>query len=242
MLTHCLTLSRKWLLQHIFPAYCVNCGALSDQSYDLCSHCEQAMPIIIRPCVQCGLTLAGQSTLTDHCGQCLRNAPKFYKIYALFAYEEPIRTFISAFKFHHQLHYARLFSTLLGNRITQQWYVGETLPQLIIPMPLHPERMRTRGYNQALEMAQPLAKLLQLPIRHPCQRQKPTRAQTELSAQQRASNVRRAFVLKQPVGVQHVAILDDVVTTGHTINALCRALNPHGDKRIDVWCCARTPR
>lgn len=121
------------------------------------------------------------------------------------------------------------------------------MPQIIIPIPLHPRRLRQRGFNQALEIAKPIAKKFHVPLdtAH-CQRVRYTEAQTQIPAEHRGSNVKNAFVVDKKFfcgensNISHVAIMDDVVTTGHTVNELSRALRKAGVKTIDVWCCART--
>ncbi len=116
----------------------------------------------------------------------------------------------------------------------------EDQPDIIIPVPLHPSRYRERGYNQSLEIARTVSKRLELPLdyRH-CIRTHATHSQTELTALQRRSNMRKAFAILKPIPYEHVAILDDVVTTGATVNELAKVLRKSGVKRIDVWACAR---
>lgn len=159
---------------------------------------------------------------------------------ALFPYQPPIKQLISELKFHQQLIYAHLFSELLFDQIKTRWYRNQPLPSIIIPVPLHPKRLRERGYNQTLEIAKPLAKSLRIPlhasglIRH-----KSTQPQSGLSKRKRAQNVSQAFKVYDDFTNHHVALLDDVVTTGFTISECCKLLKAHHAKQIDVWCCAR---
>ncbi len=117
------------------------------------------------------------------------------------------------------------------------------LPQLLLVVPLHQKRLRQRGYNQALELARPLARALDVPLRHDIlQRFRATDAQTELDALSRRRNVRGAFVLREGVALPaHVAILDDVMTTGATLAECARVLRRNGVQRVDVWALARAP-
>lgn len=114
-------------------------------------------------------------------------------------------------------------------------------PEVIIPVPLHKARLRERGYNQALELARPVAHILQIPIdKHCCQRVKNTQAQSLLRAKERKQNIRGAFVVAETLSYKHVAVIDDVITTGYTIREFCGKLRCAGVQRIDVWSCAKT--
>jgi ComF family protein len=115
-------------------------------------------------------------------------------------------------------------------------------PQLLIPVPLHPGRLRERGYNQALELARPLSRRLAIPLDYlSCRRTRPTQAQSELPMKERRKNVRGAFQVKGEIPARHVALIDDVVTTGSTVTELTRLLKRHGVRRVQVWTLARTP-
>ncbi|WP_054775018.1 ComF family protein [Methylogaea oryzae] len=107
-------------------------------------------------------------------------------------------------------------------------------------MPLHPKRYTERGFNQSLELARLLSQRLGIPLdaRH-CRRIRTTPPQSRLTALQRRRNLRGAFHIKGAIQADHIAILDDIVTTGATVGALARALRQAGVKRIDIWCCAR---
>lgn len=143
-------------------------------------------------------------------------------------------------KFQHALTNARLLGELLAEKIQQDWYREKSLPDVIIPIPLHKKRLRERGFNQALEIARFTAKKLHLPIDASSSlRTKPTLAQTTLSAKERQKNLRGAFLIKENFRYQKVAVIDDVITTGHTMMAFCQALKNQGAAQIDVWCCAR---
>ena len=119
----------------------------------------------------------------------------------------------------------------------------QPLPEAILPVPLHSTRLRERGFNQALELARPMAQALALPLLiHHSQRTRATVAQTSLSAKQRRKNIRGAFQVTQPLPARHIAIVDDVMTTGQTINELAKTLRKAGATHIDVWVCARAER
>jgi len=152
-------------------------------------------------------------------------------------YAPPLDRLIQQLKFNQKLHLARLLGTLMARDIRQQ---ALTLPDLLLPVPLHKQRLQQRGYNQALEIARILARALNVKLDlHCCVRHKATREQTGLPAQQRKTNLQGAFQVRRDVQGKHIAIVDDVMTTGSTVTELSKALLQQGAKRIDVWVCAR---
>lgn len=232
----------KKLQQWFFPPICILCRQLSDISQDMCSACEGDLPFISRACRQCGQALHKESATADNlCGDCLKNPPIYDRTFALCHYSSPMDHLIAAAKFQNKLTHTRVLGELMAKRIKNQWYADQPLPELIIPVPLHPQRLQARGYNQALEIAKPLAKRLGIPLDYyRCQRIKATAAQASLRSKERSANIRGAFNVVEPYRVTHVALLDDVVTTGHTMAEISRVLKAAGIDRIDVWCCART--
>lgn len=230
-----LTKIKNWLL----PPTCLLCGATTKRDIDLCFACEQDLPWLTNVCTGCSLPLPEQ-TPSIHCGNCLKNPPPFNKVLALFSYANPIDKFITNLKFHNRLVYAKLLGTLLANKI-EAVYSNEKLPECIIPVPLHRNRLIERGFNQAVELARPIKQKLKTPLDIvSCQRIRNTSAQTQLPASQRHNNIKNAFTFNPTLPLRHVALLDDVMTTGHTIIELCYILRYAGVEKIDVWCCART--
>lgn len=215
---------------------CLLCAAPSREH--LCAACKTELPWNTLACVRCALPLANTHDTT--CGECSNKPLHCDRTISSFTYSDPIDYWISQFKFQQQLVYGRMLSQLLLDTLKTA-YAEQPLPQLILPVPLHRKRLIERGYNQALELAKPLSKQLRIPLDYKlAERTRNTAHQTELEFKDRAKNVRRAFTVTQPLPVTHVAVLDDVITTGHTINAFCEALRQVGAKRIDVWCVART--
>ncbi len=159
--------------------------------------------------------------------------------FTLFPYQAPLSGLILQLKTGALIH-ASFFATLFLYAIQTHWYVEKPLPDLLLPMPLHPKRIKERGFNQALEIAKPLSKKLGIPlIKNGIVRHKYTANQRHLKASQRAENMKHAFIHNQSYANLHVAILDDVVTTGHTVTACAQALRMAHARRIDVWCCTR---
>lgn len=198
------------------------------------------LPAINNQCFQCGLPLNIVDMESDfvRCGQCLKAPPAFDLCISPYHYALPVNQFITQLKFRHQLHYARILADLLISKIEQH---SENLPECIIPVPLHRNRLRQRGFNQAIEIARPIAKKygITLDIKS-CTRVISTPPQMEQDKQTRQKNVRNAFKVASDFRYKNIAIVDDVMTTGHTLNELSRMLRKQGAKRIQVWAAARS--
>lgn len=224
-------------LQHfVLPLRCLLCGGAGAAEIDLCADCAAELPRNRHCCGRCALPLASPAAL---CGECQRRPPPWDAAWAPFRYGWPLDRLESRFKFGADLAAGKVLS-----RLWQREPCPLPLPQWLITVPLHQSRLRQRGYNQALELARPLARQLGVPM-HPevLQRLRRTEAQTELDARARRHNVRKAFALRPGVQVPaHVAILDDVMTTGATLAECARVLKRGGVQRVDVWALARAPR
>lgn len=207
---------------------------MSDLPLGLCQHCLNLLPILQHSCPKCASPL----TENELCEHCSKNIIAFDATYALFLYQPPITKLIWQLKFNHALTHAQLFGDLLIQKI-QKSYLDCSLPQLIIPVPLHKNRLKERGFNQALEIARPIARKLKIPIDLTPKRSKHTLAQATLAAKDREQNVKNAFLLERKYDDMHIIVIDDVITTGSTIREFCYELKQVGAKRIDVWCCAR---
>lgn len=233
----------KKILQFLLPHTCFLCKFPSDRPQDLCSACLKSLPILPQSCPRCAKTLWNPKLSITICKTCRKKPPPFEALYALFSYESPITKLIMELKFHDRLVNAQILGELMAEAIQEQWYHKSPLPDCILPVPLHPKRLRERGYNQALEIARPIAKALKLPIETQlCVRIKHTLAQAQLSRRKRRKNIKNAFAVHGQINNRHIAVLDDVITTGQTLNAICTTLRKAGARQIDVWCCARTLR
>lgn len=222
---------QEWLL----PLRCLLCGAAGADGIDLCGDCAAELPRNAACCARCALPLAVAAML---CGQCQRRPPVWDAAWSPFRYAWPLDRLESRYKFGRDLAAGKVLATL--------WLAEPRaidLPDLILPVPLHRGRLRQRGYNQALELARPLATALGVPVQHDfLQRLRATPAQTELDAIDRRRNVSGAFGLRAGISLPaHVAIVDDVMTTGATLAECARTLRRAGVKRVDVWALARAP-
>ena len=220
-----------------YPPRCVLCGSPGFDDMDICIHCYLDLPWLTSACAQCALPMATPRDDQLKCGQCLQAPPEFDHSTSLFRYQGDAVRLIHQLKFHAKLANSRLLGKLLATAITQR---DSGLPDCIVPVPLSKRRLRQRGFNQSAELARAVSKNCPIPLNlHAIARGRDTRAQTGLHRQQRLKNIRGAFVQLGAVDAGHVAILDDVVTTGSTVNELARVLKRAGVERVDVWSIAR---
>jgi len=220
--------------QWLFPPTCLLCGAPGLAGRDLCAGCAHDLPYLDANCIRCALPLAVPGSAV--CGNCLRHPPSFDQTHAALTYREPVRHMVHALKFHRRYPFARLLGSLLADSLAGR----ADLPERLIPVPLHRHRFSQRGFNPSAEIARDLGRRLSIPLDNGAvSRQRATVSQVGLTAEARARNVRRAFTVRSPFSWRHVAIIDDVMTTGSTVNELATALRHAGAERIEVWVCAR---
>lgn len=206
---------------------------------NICTDCYHDLPTLPHHCTKCACFLPRQSQF-QRCGQCLTQPTPFRQVFALLPYSFPVDSLVSQLKFQRQLSHAALFGHLLATKASNVWYRNQPMPDLIIPVPLHATRHHQRGFNQAFEIARVCAKQMSLPLNHQgLARIRPTQPQSTLSRRQRAHNMQHAFKANHAFTNLHVALVDDVMTTGQTILACAKTLQQAGAKHIDIWCCAR---
>lgn len=228
----------KWLLDDLSDllpqAYCALCGGKAGAGKALCPECVADLPWMGGCCHHCARPLVRPGC----CPDCQRRPPPYAGIDAAFHYAYPVDGLIRGLKFQGRLWAAACLGELMARPL-----LGETRPQLdaIVPVPLHPWRRAWRGYNQAEELARPLAAAVDLPVLATLvQRRRPTPPQTLLNRAQRRRNLRNAFRVCGEVGGLRLALVDDVVTTGATVGELARALRNAGAAEVMVWACARS--
>ncbi len=212
----------------ILAQSCFLCGDMS--SLAICAPCLADLPYHHNACLACG-NLEEEGV----CYHCQQELPPYTHTQALFSYVYPINKMIHAAKFYHNL----VILNLLGQLMAQHLRYDEQ-PEVLIPVPLHPQRLRQRGYNQSTELAKCISKHTGIPFDYKvCHRIKNTVSQRSLSAPQRHSNLQGAFILK-PLKEkwQHVVLIDDVMTTGATVKEMAIVFKEAGVRRVDVWCCA----
>ncbi|MDD2722143.1 MAG: ComF family protein [Gallionella sp.] len=226
-----LNISAK--IRQLLPAQpCVLCGAMSHHAL-WCEACDAALPYHDMPhCPLCALPTPQGET----CGHCLKKPPAFDRAVAAFSYRFPLDKLIQAMKYGEQLNLSSIFAEKLLQRMDTAH-----LPDCILPMPLHPAKLGRRGFNQSQLLAARLAKDLGIPLlTHACQRLRDTPSQSSLPWKARTSNVRGAFQCDTDLSGLHIALVDDVLTTGASLNALSLAARKRGAAEISVWVVART--
>lgn len=155
---------------------------------------------------------------------------------AVFSYQFPVDKLIQEFKYRHHFALANAFAEQLARCITVR-------PDCLVAMPLHPTRLRERGFNQSHELAKCLAQRLDIPLLpHACQRVRDTAPQASLKWKERSKNIRHAFTCNEEVRGKHVAVVDDVITSGASLNELATALRKAGASEVSNWVVARTVR
>jgi len=222
----------------LLPPHCLLCGQVGSSQRDLCNACAADLLRNAVCCPRCALPL---ETAAPLCGECLQREPPFASAAVPFVYAAPLDQLITHLKFARNLAAGRVLSELWIDALRAS---APPLPQALIPVPLHPDRLRERGYNQALELARPLAKTFALALRDDVlMRTRATAAQSNLDAPERQRNLRGAFVVVDGAALPaHVAVIDDVMTTGATLRECAHTLLRAGTARVDVWALARAPK
>ncbi len=214
----------------LLPQDCLLCGARSGTTL-LCEACERELPWLpAQRCPVCAL-LTPQGEV---CGRCLAKPPHYDATLAAFSYGFPIDKLVQSFKYGHRLGLACYFGRQLA-------LLGKSAgADLIIPLPLHPFRLQERGFNQALELARPVAKAWQTPIDfRSCSRVRHTAAQADLPWREREKNVRGAFHCSSDFTGRRLLLIDDVMTTGASLDELARTVKLHGAAQVSLLVLAR---
>lgn len=210
------------------------CGSMSREGL-WCKACDAALPYLnATHCPVCALP----TPTGEVCGHCLTQPPSFSRTTAVFGYTFPLDKLIQAMKYGEQLALAHAFAKQLLHRIDKS-----NLPDYVIAMPLHPAKLRERGFNQSLLLAATVARELKLKLLpNACQRVRDTPPQSALPWKERKKNVRNAFCCDMDLTGKRIALVDDVLTTGASLNALAEAVSKKGAIEISAWVVARTIR
>lgn len=227
----------KLLLDLLYPRHCLLCGGQTVAEAGLCAACLEELPVNRYACRRCALPLPVESS-QPLCGRCLQTTPAFDSVWSAYRYEQPLVWMIQQLKFDAKLYMGSLLAELAMQCLPNTPVEADCL----IPVPLHAKRLRQRGYNQSELLAKYIGRALHLPVdRHSCRKTRSTPAQTGKTAAQRRRNVRDAFSFENSKGYRHVLLLDDVVTTGSTVNEIAGLMKNAGVERVDVWSVARAP-
>ena len=225
-----------------FPVACLSCGIglQGGRNISFCQACLQDVRLILAPyCTTCGKPFNAAAGENHLCGYCLKHGWHFSRARAVVYYHAPVAEAVKVFKYNGKMHGLETFEAL-----TRQYYQHHPLPapDLILPVPLHPKRLRKRGFNQALVLGRKLfSKSKERIDPHVLERHQWTCAQTGLSGAERRRNVKNVFRIKNPEKVKNKKILlvDDVFTTGATVNERARILLQNKAKDVEVFTFAR---
>ena len=232
------------LLDQLAPCMCQLCGQASARPLALCELCQRSLACNSSACPNCALPMAEAGELP--CGHCQLKRPVFAGTTAPYLYTQPVDGFIKRLKFSADRRQLPVLAELMSQPVAQA-LSRHGRPDLLVPVPLHWRRQWQRGFNQASLLARqlcrhPLLRDCSLQVNDQlCSRRRATVAQHGLERAQRRRNIREAFSCCDSVSDLHVVIVDDVMTTGATAEALAQELMNKGARRVDVWCCARTP-
>lgn len=226
------------LLERLLPPHCLLCGDPGHDGLAICTDCLAELPRNDHPCVRCAESLPATGPDLPElrvCGRCLWRPPPYGAIHVPFRYASPIDWLVRRLKFHGDLAAGRLLGQLLALECSDALRDADA----VVPLPLHPRRLAGRGFNQATEIARPLARALAAPLRvDGLARGGTTIAQMDLPAQRRRINVRGAFRRRRPLSGQ-VVLVDDVVTTASTVREAARQLAADGKCGVQVVAIAR---
>ncbi|OHC69154.1 MAG: phosphoribosyltransferase [Rhodocyclales bacterium GWA2_65_20] len=222
----------RGVLSALLPQECLLCGARSGDTL-LCAECAGTLPLLpALHCPVCALPTSGGET----CGACLKSPPAYDATFAVWRYAFPLDKLVQALKFQHRLALAGFFAAAMSKG-------PRPCGDLLLPLPLSPQRLKERGFNQAAEIARPLARAFGIPLRRDdCKRTLETAPQTSLPWKERRRNVSNAFACQADLTGQAVIVIDDVMTTGATLDEFARTLKRHGAVRVSNWVVARALR
>lgn len=216
------------------PAICALCDHYHTGRFAVCSACTTLFMPLGAACHHCAHPLPDEKLLI--CGHCCKKPSVLDRTLTAYRFEEPLRTLMHDFKYREGLYLLTFLGMLMQHALPTEGYTTDCL----IPVPMHPKRIRQRGFNHAAELAKHLSHHLKVPydVSH-CHKHRNTRPQAGLNQTERCQNLKGAFHVT-PMPYAHVTLIDDLLTTGSTAKELAGTLKQQGVKRVDLWCCART--
>ena len=224
-------LKRTIFKRIIFKPSCLLCASPQANNHAACRACLNDLPWHPKTsCPQCGLASSGQL-----CGSCISSSPDFDATTSVFLYDYPIDAMMQRYKYGNMLNLGHTFGQLLSEKLSLENI------DLIIPMPMHPTRLKQRGFNQALEIAKVLTKNCKDKLDYKnVERQTLTPPQASLPLKERVKNIKGAFKVEADLTGKKIAIVDDVMTTGASLNELAKTLKKAGASHVECWVIART--
>lgn len=220
------------LFSGLLPQDCHLCGRFSGDAL-LCAACTADLPRL--PAALCPVCASPVALDGRVCGACLARPPHFEATRVAHPYAFPVDHLVQGLKYRHHLPLAKWLAAVLLD------HVDASGVDCLMPLPLSPERMRERGFNQAQEIARALARRLGMPlVSDACLRVRDAAAQAGLPWKARQANIRQAFECRADLAGKRIAVVDDVMTSGATLNEFARVLKLHGALRVENWVAART--
>ncbi len=223
---------RTWISTWALPQRCVLCA---EPGSSLCEPCRNDLPGLTSPrCPVC----ADTSVSAQICGACLSDPPHFSKVHAPVSYAFPVNQMIRRLKYGADLSLIEPLASLVAQQVA-----NDIRPDCVIAMPLSSDRLRERGFNQSFELARVLGSRLRVDVvAAGCRRTRHSPPQASLPWDERRANIRGAFECETDLGGARVAVVDDVMTSGATLNELARVLRRAGAAEVTGWIVARTER
>ncbi len=215
------------------PHLCPGCQQTLLDQQTFCESCQQRLRPVEHPCRLCGLE---NQTNDDACAVCLYDPPRWQRMIAPLQYQGLTRELMMQFKFSQSLHFANsLLQTIIHH------FPGQPAkPEVLLPVPLHHNRLIERGYNQAFEIGRLMSLIIDIPVdTQTLVRVRDTEAQVGLTAHGREKNILKAFACNNQKNYRHVAVIDDIVTTGSTANEVTKTLHRAGVETVEIWSLAR---
>ncbi len=232
---HRLISSVSTLFNHLLPSYCHLCGASSREK--LCSRCEGLLPVNVgRTCTRCDVPLASDAPT---CANCLKGKGYYDRNISAFKYEFPVDKLLLNLKNKHEHFWAHTLGDMLAQKIRQRY--DNSLPEVLVPIPLHWTRHMQRGYNQSAIICRYLSRSLNIPYQNLLKKRRSTHPQRGLDKKHRIRNLSNSFTYISEKRFEHVALVDDVMTTGATAETAAKILLDSGAEKVDIWTIARTP-
>jgi ComF family protein len=226
----------KQMHQWLLPATCTLCAEPMARERDFCVGCERSLPMLGASCMRCAIPLENGVGDELICGDCQQHPPSYLSVHAPFRYAAPLDRLIQGAKYSGRLDWVAILARQLAPRVLAR----AAQVDVLVPVPLHRSRLRERGYNQSLELARPLAGRFKLPLLNAVARVRATPPQITLSHEERRRNVRDAFAVdNDEVKDLRIALIDDVMTSGATVDAVARTLHKAGAASVEVWVVAR---
>ena len=219
------------ILNILYPARCPVCHGIIRGKGDVCDGCRKRLRYVQEPkCKKCGKEM--ENPELEYCTDCQRFSHAFDRGAAVFIYDEVMRKSISMFKYHNRREYADFYAKEMA--VSCQRFLESCAPEVILPVPVHKQKKRKRGFNQSELVAKKLGKLLNIPVDTKyLMRMEKTMPQKELTRLQRKQNLKKAFTISnKEKHYERVLVVDDIYTTGATVDAISEILRENQTKII----------